>query len=141
VVRELEDADHVVHAGDFDSPEAYERVRGLAPNLTACIGNLDPDLGLPEVATADLEGVRFVVTHGSGPLEGYEERVGTAVADHADGPTLGVSGHTHQVMDEVLDGHRVLNPGSATGADPASMATMMVAEVADGEAAVTVHEE
>lgn len=149
VVEEVEAADYVIHAGDFDSPEAYERVQELAPTLTAVIGNLDPaSIDLPEVDTLFVEGVQFVVTHGSGDIEGYADRVGETVAEYADDSdessaesTVGVSGHTHQVMDEQLGDHRVLNPGSATGADPAPYASMMVAEVTDGELRVTVHEE
>ncbi|MFQ3319798.1 MAG: putative phosphoesterase, partial [Natronomonas sp.] len=108
-------ADHVLHAGDFDSRPAYEEIAGLADELTAVTGNMDRALELPLVATADLGGIRFVVTHGTGPDEGYEARVAETVAEHADGPTVGVSGHTHQVLDTRVDGYRLLNPGSATG--------------------------
>jgi hypothetical protein len=139
---ELRAADSVVHAGDFETAEVLEEVRELSAELTAVRGNIDPDgLGLPAVATLEAGGVRFVVTHGTGPLETYRERVAATVADHAgDGPTVGVSGHTHQVMDEVVDGHRLLNPGSATGARPASRTTMMVADVADGDLEVELLE-
>ncbi len=133
-------ADHVVHAGDFDSRPAYEAVVDLAEGLTAVRGNTDGTYGLPEVATADLGGVRFVVTHGTGPETGYEDRVAAVVDDHAaaDRPTVGVSGHTHSVMDTRVDGYRLLNPGSATGAWPAQEATLMVAVVAEGDVDVTV---
>lgn len=146
-VREtIRDADHVIHAGDFDSRPALEEIESLAPELTAVGGNMDRSLGLPAVATVDLEGVRFVVTHGTGPDETYEERVAATVAEHAadagdaegeaaagDNPTVGVSGHTHRVLDTRVDRYRLLNPGSATGAWPAQEATLMVATVRDGE--------
>lgn len=137
---ELREADRVVHAGDFDSAAAHEEVDSLADDLTAVRGNMDPNLGLPEVATLDVAGVRFVVTHGTGPLAGYGDRVGAAVAERADPdrPTVGVAGHTHQRMDETVNGYRVLNPGSATGARPASDPSMMVAEVTDAELSVEV---
>jgi putative phosphoesterase len=136
-------ADHVVHAGDFDSRPALAEVRELATDLTAVAGNVDRGLDLPAVATADLGGVRFVVTHGTGSPEGYEERIAGTVADHAadDRPTVGVSGHTHEVLDARVDGYRLLNPGSATGAWPAQEASLMVAEVADGGLAVEVRRE
>lgn len=140
-VRErLRAADHVIHAGDFDSRPALEEIRSLADDLTAVGGNMDRALDLPAVATVDLGGVRFVVTHGTGPDDGYETRVAATVADHAvaDRQTVGVSGHTHGVLDTTVDGYRLLNPGSATGAWPAQEATMMVAEVADGDLDVTV---
>ena len=139
----IADADHVVHAGDFDSRRAYETVKQLAEDLTAVRGNTDGDYGLPGVATADLAGVRFVVTHGTGPEAGYEDRVAAVLDDHvADGrPTVGVAGHTHSLLDTRLDGARLLNPGSATGAWPAQEATLMVARVADGDVDVTVRRE
>lgn len=140
-VREaIRAADHVIHAGDFDSRPAYEEVRDLAPELTAVGGNMDRGLDLPAVATADRGGVRFVVTHGTGAPEGYEERVAGTVAEHAaaDRPTVGVSGHTHEVLDARVDGYRLLNPGSATGAWPAQEASLMVAEVDGGDLEVEV---
>lgn len=143
VAEEVQSADHTVHAGDFDSREAFERIEEAAADLTAVAGNMDPrGLGLAAVETVDLGGVRFVVTHGTGSPRGYEDRVGNTVAEHAaaDRPTVGVSGHTHEVMDRELAGHRVLNPGSATGAAPASRASMMVADVADGNVAAELLE-
>lgn len=140
-VREaVADADHVIHAGDFDSQPAYEEIADLAAGLTAVRGNTDGQYGLPSVATVDLGGVRFVVTHGTGPDEGYERRVADTVASHAadDRPTVGVSGHTHSVLDTRVDGFRLLNPGSATGAWPAMEASLMVATITDGEIDVAV---
>ncbi|WP_255197955.1 metallophosphoesterase family protein [Halorarius litoreus] len=139
VVEEVEASDHTIHAGDFDSPDAYDTVVDIAPELTAVIGNIDPaSIDLPEVATLDVEGVRFVVTHGTGDLAGYDERVAGIVDEHAgDGRTIGVSGHTHQRRDEEIGGYRLLNPGSATGADPAPEVSMFVVDVSDGEVDVT----
>ncbi len=143
-------ADHTIHAGDFDSADALASVHELTDgNYTAVGGNTDPDsLRLPEVATLDVGGVTFVVTHGTGPKRGYEERVARIVREtvaEADGVTadssvVGVAGHTHRLMDEVVDGIRLLNPGSATGAAPAKTATMFVATVDDGEISVQRHE-
>jgi putative phosphoesterase len=140
VRAELRAADHAIHAGDFDSRPAHEEITDLATELTAVAGNMDRALGLPEVATVDLDGVRFVVTHGTGPDEGYRERVSEVIAEHAaeSTPTVGVSGHTHRVLDTVVDGYRLLNPGSATGAFPAGETTLMAAEVADGDCSVEI---
>jgi putative phosphoesterase len=141
VLDQCREADHVIHTGDYDSQEALETVREASPELTAVHGNIDPDLGLPTTTTLDVEGVRFVVTHGTGDIEGYEERVaGTVDANAAEGPTVGVSGHTHRVMDREVDDYRLLNPGSCTGARPASATTMMSATVKDGSVDVMVRE-
>jgi len=133
-------ADHVVHAGDFDSKGALADMRDLAPELTAVSGNMDPRVGLPSVASVELDGVTIVVTHGTGSHHGWHDRVAGVVREEAAAPRVGVAGHTHEVVDTVHDGVRILNPGSATGAAPADRTTMMTAETADGELDVTVHE-
>lgn len=50
----------------------------------------------------------------------------------ADANAVAVAGHTHEAIDTVVDGTRVLNPGSATAARPATYETMLVATV-DGD--------
>lgn len=133
-------AEHVIHAGDFDSEGALADLTDLAPDLTAVRGNLDPTIGLPAVETVTLGGVEFVVTHGTGSPRGYEFRVAGTVRDHArsDNP-VGIAGHTHEPLDTVIEGIRLLNPGSVTGASPAEVATMMTATVDDGVLDVELH--
>ena len=152
----IEAADHVVHAGDFDSEGALSNVRAMAARLTAVGGNMDPRIGLPDRATVELSGVTFVVTHGTGSKRGYEDRVAglvreeagenavehgsTSPRSHTHEDAVGVAGHTHEVLDTTHSGVRLLNPGSATGAAPATRATMMTATVRDGDLGVEVHE-
>lgn len=119
----LSEADHVIHAGDFDSVSAFEHVENLAGSLTAVTGNMDPSLGLPETTTVAREGVTFLLTHGTGPLQSYRQRLREVVDAHPNTDVI-IAGHSHEVLDEDLDGVRLLNPGSATGADPADRATM-----------------
>lgn len=128
-------ADHTVHTGDFDSPETLDRIATLASgDLTAVAGNDDPpEIDLPEVAVLDREDVRFVVTHGNGGSAGYEDRIARVVRQHGGEGAIGVSGHTHEYLDTVFDGRRLLNPGSATGAHPAGEPTMMTATVDGGD--------
>lgn len=143
-VRErIESADLTIHAGDFDSVEAYETVEELADgNLAAVRGNTDPgSVDLPTVETAAAGGVTFVVTHGTGSVHGYEQRVARTVKQQGSENAVGVSGHTHELLDTTVDGVRLLNPGSATGASPASKATMYVATAEDGELSVSTYEE
>ncbi|PSP99792.1 YfcE family phosphodiesterase [Halobacteriales archaeon QS_5_70_17] len=153
---ELRGADHVIHAGDFDSREAYDDIADLSAELTAVRGNMDPEMttvDLPETTALDRGGVRFVVTHGTGDLADYESRVAGVVRDHVgDAETVvGVAGHTHQLTDTTVrpetetddptreaDGVRLLNPGSATGADPASFESMLVVRAEDGDLDVQV---
>ncbi len=138
----IDAADHTVHAGDFTTPDVFEEVRSLASgDVTAVYGNMDPrNLDLPAVATFDIEDRTFVVTHGTGDLETYEERVAGIVQDEADADAIGIAGHTHEVLDAKVDGVRLLNPGSVTGAAPATRTTMMTVEVETDAIDVTVHE-
>jgi len=135
-------ADRVVHAGDFTDPSALDTVQELAgERLVAVYGNMDPrNLDLPAVATFNAGGVTFVVTHGTGDLETYESRVAEVVAEEAGGDAIGIAGHTHEVLDEVIDGIRILNPGSVTGAAPAERTTMLEVIAEDGGIEATVHE-
>ena len=132
VAEEMQAADHVIHAGDFDSPEAYERVEELAPGgLTAVTGNMDPTgLSLPKTEVLEFGGQTFVVTHGTGSPAGYEDRVRATVRDATDASDpIAVAGHTHEVLDSTDSAIRLLNPGSATGAAPATETSMMLASV------------
>jgi putative phosphoesterase len=155
----INEADHVIHAGDFGSKEALADVRELSGDLTSVYGNADPTgIDLPAVASVTANGVTFVVSHG---MVNFVERAISssegvvfdrsdwldAIADTAqtradtDGPVVGVGGHSHEVEDENHDGVRVLNPGSATGVGPADgTATMVTAEVFDGDVNVTLRE-
>jgi putative phosphoesterase len=148
------EADHVVHAGDVTSAEMLATVRDLAADLTAVHGNVeDDDVDLPTVETVDLGGVTFVVFHnylGVRSRADWLQALADAAMTHAEPPFVGVGGHSHEVVDEEFQPYedadvdvppvRLLNPGSATGADPAEKATMLTAEVADGEVDVTLHE-
>lgn len=137
VTDEIQGADHTIHAGDFDSKRAYDRIEELADGSLVCArGNVDPaTLEAPAAAARRIEGVTFVVTHGTGSPDGWHERVLETANSKTDpdvDPVV-VAGHTHEVVDTTVDGTRVLNPGSATAATPADRATMYVATVADGD--------
>ncbi|MFC3478080.1 metallophosphoesterase family protein [Halobacterium litoreum] len=137
--NEMEDADLVIHAGDFDSREAYETVRDLADDLVAVHGNTDPrGLQLPAVETVWVEDVQFVVTHGTGRLAGYDDRVAEKIRGARDDPdAVGVCGHTHELRDWTVGDVRLLNPGSATGAEPADSASLLLVDVEGEDADVT----
>lgn len=141
VREEVRGTDHVVHTGDFDSAEAFDRVTELAgDSLTAVRGNTDPQLGLPSIAVLEIEGVTCVVTHGTGDLAGYEKRVVDIARENGGEDAVAIAGHTHEPTDTEIDGIRLLNPGSATGASPAEAETMLTFDVSDGTLDVTNHE-
>jgi len=108
------DADLVIHAGDWVEADLLDRLEDRSRRLLACWGNNDgPDLRvrLPEVARADVGGVRVVVVHETGPATGRELRCDAAFPD----VDLLCFGHSHIPWDSTTPaGLRLLNPGSPT---------------------------
>jgi putative phosphoesterase len=134
VLNACEDADMTAHAGDFTSAEAYEAFDDTG-ELVAVYGNMDDASGLdlPRVDSFAAGGVEFALVHGTGSPINYEERVTETARDEVGEDAVAVSGHTHEVTDETYEGVRLLNPGSCTGAMPASRATFMLVEAEGGE--------
>ncbi|MCC2334944.1 metallophosphoesterase family protein [Cellulomonas wangsupingiae] len=107
-------ADLVVHAGDWVHVGLLDRLEERSARLLACYGNNDgPDLRarLPEVARAEVGGVRLAVVHETGAATGRERRCDTRFDD----VDVLVFGHSHIPWDSVTPrGMRLLNPGSPT---------------------------
>jgi putative phosphoesterase len=125
-------ADVVVHAGDWVAVELLDALEAAAPRVIGVWGNNDgADLRtrLPELARAELEGVRLAVVHETGAATGREARCDRLVPD-AD---VLVFGHSHIPWDAVTPaGMRLLNPGSPTDRRRQPTATWMTAEIASG---------
>lgn len=114
VWRAVESADAVVHAGDWVEVGLLDELESRGRRLIGVYGNNDgPELRarLPEVARAELGGLRFTVVHETGAARGREAR---CVAAFPDTDVL-VFGHSHILWDSVAEnGMRLLNPGSPT---------------------------
>jgi uncharacterized protein len=114
VWRAVDEADVVVHAGDWVEPGLLDRLEERADRLVGVFGNNDgAELRrrLPEVARETLGGVRFAVVHETGDRTGRERRCDRAYRD----VDVLVFGHSHIPWDTVTPGGlRLLNPGSPT---------------------------
>ena len=112
--RAVDGADVVFHAGDWVDLTLLDLLEDRAARLIGVWGNNDgPELRarLPEVARAELEGIRFAMIHETGAATGRERR---ADAGFPDTDVL-VFGHSHIPWDTVSpSGMRLLNPGSPT---------------------------
>jgi hypothetical protein len=133
-------ADVVLHAGDWVDVPLLDALERRAARLVAVVGNNDgPALRarLPEVAYAELGGVRFAVVHETGPAAGREAR---CAARYADADVL-VFGHSHIPWDSTAPGGlRLLNPGSPTDRRRQPFKTYLTATAAGGRLAdVTLH--
>jgi hypothetical protein len=130
--RAVDDADVVVHAGDWVCVQLLDTLLARANRLIAVVGNNDgPSLSarLPDIATAELNGVRLAVVHETGPARGREQRC----ADRFPDTDVLVFGHSHIPWDTVTStGLRLLNPGSPTDRRRQPTCSWMTAEIEDG---------
>jgi putative phosphoesterase len=110
----VDDADVVVHAGDWVDVRLLDDLEARASRLVAVWGNNDHGPlreRLPEVARADIDGIRLGVVHETGAAKGREDRCSARFPDL----DVLVFGHSHIPWDTVSDsGLRLLNPGSPT---------------------------
>ncbi|WP_283604794.1 metallophosphoesterase family protein, partial [Mycolicibacterium poriferae] len=110
----VDEADVVIHAGDWVEPDLLDQLESRAERLVACWGNNDgAELRrrLPERADVILDGLRFTVVHETGAATGREARMARAYPD----TDVLVFGHSHIPWDTTTKtGLRLLNPGSPT---------------------------
>lgn len=132
LLAEVACADVVIHAGDWVDVPTLDLLASRARRLIAVYGNNDgPALRarLPEIAQADLGGLRFAVVHETGPAQGREKRC----AERFPGVDVLVFGHSHIPWDSTASGGpRLLNPGSPTDRRRQPHRTFMTAEVSGG---------
>jgi putative phosphoesterase len=138
--REVEAADVIVHAGDWVEVALLDRLEARSARLIGVYGNNDgPDLRarLPEIAHAEVAGLRLAVVHETGPAKGREERCARNFPD----TDLLVFGHSHIPWDSVTDtGLRLLNPGSPTDRRRQPEHTYLTARIQAGRLSrVTLH--
>lgn len=114
VWRAVDEADGVVHAGDWVDEATLDALTARTPLLLGCAGNNDGDAlqaRLPQVALAEVELLRLGVVHETGAAIGREGRM----ADRFPDLDVLVFGHSHIPWDSTSpNGLRLLNPGSPT---------------------------
>ena len=114
VWRAVDEADVVVHAGDWVDAATLDALQQRASSLVGVWGNNDGDelrARLPFVASTTLDGIRLSVVHETGGAAGREKRMD---AEHP-GTDVLVFGHSHIPWDTTTPrGLRLLNPGSPT---------------------------
>ena len=129
-LRRLEEADLILHAGDFVTVAVLEELRGLAP-VEGVLGNMDnAGLGelLPERRVVEIDKARIGVVHMPGPATARGERLVSAFP-RCDAV---VYGHTHLPEVSRVGDVWVLNPGSPTERRRAPFHSMLVLEVDSG---------
>lgn len=106
VVENLRNTDHIIHAGDFDSPEVLTALEEIAP-LSAVRGNMDYGKWTNHLLAADmvqLYSKTFYILHNIYQLDLDPETAGVDVV---------ICGHTHRPAIRRKGPVLYLNPGSA----------------------------
>ncbi len=109
----LENADVIVHTGDFINISVLQMLRELGPPVYAVYGNLDGDAlrrELPEMRAEPIAGYEVGMIHGWGPPTRLAERVRRRFGEI----DLILYGHSHIPMIDTIDGALVVNPGSTS---------------------------
>lgn len=138
VWRMADEADVVIHAGDWVAVSLLDELEGRATRLVGVAGNNDgAELWerLGGVARVEIEGVRFAVVHETGAAAGRERRCDERFGRDSPHPSdVVVFGHSHIPWDSATPGGlRLLNPGSPTDRRRQPVGTAMTAIVDDGE--------
>ncbi len=125
-------ADLVVHAGDWVDVVLLDALEQRSRRLLAVHGNNDHGPlreRLPEVARAEVGGIRLAVVHETGDRRGREARCAARFPD----TDLLVFGHSHIPWDTTADtGLRLVNPGSPTDRRRQPHGTFVTAVADDG---------
>ena len=125
VARVLTGCDAILCAGDMEDESTLPALEAIAPT-TAVRGNVDVDGGLypelPTLATVDLGGIRFLVTHS----------YGDALPTPPDVDAI-VYGHTH-IRHNIRNsaGTLCINPGSIVRTHDGTNPSCVIAQVENG---------
>jgi len=128
----IETSDVVVHAGDWVDVALLDEMERRSRRLIGVYGNNDHGalrVRLPEVARADIGGLRVAVVHETGDRTGREQRCAERFPD----VDVLVFGHSHIPWDTTAPGGlRLLNPGSPTDRRRQPFATYLTCLVDGG---------
>jgi putative phosphoesterase len=112
LVKDFQKVDLIIHSGDFCSLKEYEFFRKIK-DVKAVWGNMDePALRklLPETQMIKCDKITIGLYHGAGSrqmiLQTVQEKFKSEKVD------VVVFGHSHQSMNEVINGVLYFNPGS-----------------------------
>ena len=129
VLRAIDDADIVAHAGDWVDLPTLDLIEARARVFYGVHGNNDGSElreRLPEVARFEVEDVRVAMIHETGQAARREQRMDEEFPE----TDLLVFGHSHIPWDTVApSGMRLLNPGSPTDRRRQPVCTMMTVAI------------
>ena len=118
----FEDVDLIFHAGDITYQKVLDELGEIAP-VFAVKGNNDK-FELKEWETIQIHNFKILLTHGTKFSDDFNRLYEFGKSNGAD---IVVSGHTHRIHNEIINGILLLNPGTARGGN-ASIAILNIDE-------------
>lgn len=110
----IEDAEGLLHTGDFTTPSVLDAFEALGTDLVAVSGNRDTGAvleRLPKTTTTEWAGRRFLLAHG----HEHDATALSLLARQEEADVI-VTGHTHRPVIDTVGEFPHVNPGSY--ADP-----------------------
>ncbi|WP_342536809.1 metallophosphoesterase family protein [Sporosarcina sp. FSL K6-3508] len=111
-INELDQADHIIHAGDWSTLEVYETLSEYAP-VTGVQGNIDDEQiieKMPEREIITLKGFRIGIVHGHGSGKTTDRRAFDTFIDEP--VDVIIFGHSHIPSLRYFKQRLLINPGS-----------------------------
>jgi len=132
VIKHLQDADEIWHAGDIGDVSIINRLESFSGKLRAVFGNIDGQeirIIAPEYQAFSIEGAKVLITHIAGNPPKYNTRVRQLL--HAHRPDILVCGHSHilKVMFDKRSDILFINPGSCGNYGIHQVRTLILFEI------------
>ncbi len=114
LIEGLQEADLIIHAGDWQTMEVYEELKIYAP-VEGVAGNVDGDdiiqhFGKKKIVS--LGGFRIGIVHGDGQYKTTLQRAADAFQEEQVDAVI--FGHSHIPLFKQIGGKILFNPGSPT---------------------------
>lgn len=111
LLRDIIEADAVIHAGDIGSEQFLSDLKNISRKLYAVKGNNDL-FPLPKEIIETFENVKIALIHGDGIRGDIPTSLSYRFASEE--PNIIIYGHTHRPKIDDIAGITVVNPGSPT---------------------------
>ena len=115
VLEDFKHVDLIIHAGDLVSLGVIDELRSVCPKVVVVAGNMDQGAlrkKYPTKQVLKIHNYRVGLMHGVGPALNLPQLLKDVFKK--DDCDLIIFGHSHQPMNEKIDGILFFNPGSAT---------------------------
>jgi hypothetical protein len=130
IIAKIQEADKVIHAGDFISYNLYLQLKEKSKSLLAVKGNMDRHRKfseLPEYINTEIGGLGIGISHGAGTPHNIINRL---LYLHP-GAQIIIFGHLHNPFSKKISGIDFINPGSLSHNRTIKQKTYAVLNISD----------